>query len=251
MISDAFDYSVGELKQGCQKTDAGYRCLFCDREYLKGDIYSFDGRLVEAKTAIRLHITEDHGCVFDMLGELGKKSTGLTDAQMQMLRCFYKGLSDKETAALTGTVPATVRFQRFSLREKARRAKVFLSLYELSAERDAGQSALPPHAGATMIDERYSITGEEKRKIAETFFSSFSPLRLKTFSSKEKKKLVILSVIAEQFDKGRKYSEQEINSFLKSVYGDYATLRRYLIEYGFMERTKNCKEYWLKEPAES
>lgn len=251
MLSDAFDYSTKELKQGHRRTETGCCCLFCGKVYLSGDIYSFDGRLVEAKTAIQLHITEEHGSVFDTLCALGKKSTGLTDVQTQMLTCFYQGLSDKETAGLTGTVPATVRFQRFSLREKARQAKVFLSLYELSAQRDTGPSVLPPHAGATMIDERYSITGDEKQKIAETFFSSFSPLRLRVLSSKEKKKLVILSVIAKQFEQGRKYSEQEINDFLKSVYHDYVTLRRYLIEYGFMERTKNCKEYWLKQPLES
>ena len=251
MITYAFDCSTVELKQGFRHTDTGCRCLFCGREYLQGDIYSFDGRLVEAKTAIRLHITEEHGSVFETLSALGKKNTGLTDTQAQMLSCFYQGLSDKETAALTGTVPATVRFQRFNLREKARQAKVFLSLYELSAEKDAGPPSLLPHTGATMIDERYSITGEERQKIAETFFSSFSPLQLHTLSSKEKKKLVILSVIAEQFEKDRKYSEQEINAILKSVYADYVTLRRYLIEYGFMERTKNCKEYWLKQPPKS
>lgn len=251
MNTDVFDCTTEELKQGYRQTDTGYRCLFCGREYLPGDIYSFDGRLVEAQTAIRLHISEEHGTVFDMLGALGKKHTGLTDAQLQTLSCFYQELSDRETATLTGTAPATVRFQRFNLREKARQAKVFLSLYELAAEKDAGPPVLPPHAGATMIDERYSITQEEKSKIAETFFSSLSPLRLRSLSSKEKKKLVILSVIAEQLEHGRKYSEQEINDFLKSVYDDYVTIRRYLIEYGFMERTKNCKEYWLKEPLES
>lgn len=251
MTAEAFNCSLDELKQGFRSTGTVNQCLFCGKEYLQGDIYSFDGRLVDAKTAIQLHITEEHGSVFDALRILGKKDTGLTDVQTQMLTCFYQGLSDKETAALTGTVPSTVRFQRFSLREKARQAKVFLSLYELSAERDAGPPSLPPHAGATMIDERYSITGEERQKIAETFFSSFSPLRLRTLSSKEKKKLVILSIIAEQFEKDRKYSEQEINDLLKSIYADYVTVRRYLIEYGFMERTKNCKEYWLKKPAKS
>jgi len=28
---------------------------------------------------------------------------------------------------------------------------------------------------------------------------------------------------------------------------DHATLRRYLIEYGFLERTQDCGTYWVKE----
>lgn len=31
---------------------------------------------------------------------------------------------------------------------------------------------------------------------------------------------------------------------------DYVTIRRYLIEYGFMERTNDCKEYWINERDE-
>jgi Uncharacterized protein conserved in bacteria len=102
------------------------------------------------------------------------------------------------------------------------------------------------HTGATMVDERYMVSAEETQKIIETFFSSTSPLILKSFSGKEKKKLVILKVISEQFEKGKKYSEKHVNDILQAVYDDYATIRRYLIEYGFMKRTQDCGEYWLK-----
>ncbi|WP_236719720.1 DUF2087 domain-containing protein [Neobacillus mesonae] len=33
---------------------------------------------------------------------------------------------------------------------------------------------------------------------------------------------------------------------LKSIYADFATIRRYLIEYGFMDRSKDCMKYWVK-----
>ena len=77
-------------------------------------------------------------------------------------------------------------------------------------------------------------------------FESLEPLKLKVFSSKEKKKIVILRKLAEQFQPGRKYTEKEVNEILGAVYDDYAMLRRYLIEYGYMERTKDCSSYWLK-----
>ena len=70
---------------------------------------------------------------------------------------------------------------------------------------------------------------------------------LKDFSPKEKKKIVILGKIAEQFEHGRQYSEKEVNQILKPIYEDYMTIRRYLIIYGFMERTKDGARYWLAD----
>jgi len=38
-----------------------------------------------------------------------------------------------------------------------------------------------------------------------------------------------------------------VNEIIKNRYPDFVTIRRYLIEYGFMERKPNGSEYWLKE----
>ncbi len=49
------------------------------------------------------------------------------------------------------------------------------------------------------------------------------------------------------FSKGKIYSEKDINKILKRIYDDNATIRRYLIEYGFFDRSKDCSKYWVKE----
>jgi len=103
------------------------------------------------------------------------------------------------------------------------------------------------HANARMVDERYMATADEAKKIIETYFLSLEPLVLKAFPPKEKKKLVILREISKQFEKGRRYDEKEINRIIKSIYGDHTTIRRYLIEYRFLERTTDGGEYWLSE----
>ena len=103
------------------------------------------------------------------------------------------------------------------------------------------------HAGAKMVDERYMATAEETQKIISTYFSSLNPPVLKEFPPKEKKKLVILRVISEQFEKGKRYGEKEVNQILKSIYEDHAVIRRYLIDYGFMGRTRDCAEYCLTQ----
>jgi len=53
-------------------------------------------------------------------------------------------------------------------------------------------------------------------------------------------------VIAARFPPGRRYPEREVNQILRDIHEDYVTLRRYLIEYGFLERTQDCGEYWVK-----
>ena len=50
----------------------------------------------------------------------------------------------------------------------------------------------------------------------------------------------------EQFEPGRTYTEKEVNGILRDIFDDYVTLRRYLIEYGFLERTRDCRTYWRR-----
>ena len=94
-----------------------------------------------------------------------------------------------------------------------------------------------------MVDARYEITQQEEQKILSTVFASMQPLRLKTFPPKEKKKVVILRTIAKEFEEGIRYSEVQVNEILKDIYPDYVTLRRYLIEYGYLERTRDGSAY--------
>ena len=97
-----------------------------------------------------------------------------------------------------------------------------------------------------MVDDRYEITEEENKKILENVFISLDPLRLKVFSKKEKKKIVILRKVSEAFEAERQYTEPEVNAILKEIWEDFATMRRYLIEYGYLDRTKDGKTYWKR-----
>ena len=161
---------------------------------------------------------------------------------------MYANSTDKQIAAKLEISSSTVRHMRFMLREKAKQAKMYLAIYELVNEKYTSQQEriIPIHSEATMIDDRYVTTEKEKENIVKNSFSSLEPLILKHFPVKEKKKIVVLAKIAEQFENNRRYTEKEVNQLLKTNFDDYVTLRRYLIEYGFMERTTDCNEYWLK-----
>ena len=91
------------------------------------------------------------------------------------------------------------------------------------------------------------ITPEEEEKILKSMFSSLEPLKLKVLTSKAKKKQVVIKKIASQFEVGKTYTEMEVNGILKPIYPeDYSTLRRNLIEFGYMERKSDGSAYWLK-----
>ncbi len=95
--------------------------------------------------------------------------------------------------------------------------------------------------------ETIDVTPEEEEKILNNVFSSLEPLKLKVISSKAKKKAAIFKKIAGQFEKGKHYTEMDVNGILKGIYPeDYSTLRRSLIDLGYMDRKSDGSEYWLK-----
>lgn len=240
--------SLEDLKRGYMEEDEHYTCLLCGKKLEKGIIYPEEGTLYEPGRYMRIHIEKAHESVFDHLINLDKKLTGLTDHQSSLLRLFYQGKSDGEIQKEMGIGSAsTIRNHRFALKEKERQARVFLAVMELLREKDKYAPAfIDLHRTARMVDDRYNVTLEESESLLKKYFPEGTGGPLKTFPLKEKHKLVVLREIAKRFERERTYDEQEINLILKAVYGDYATLRRHLIEYGFLDRKADGSRYWLK-----
>jgi hypothetical protein len=66
--------------------------------------------------------------------------------------------------------------------------------------------------------------------------------RLHTIPTKHSKLLVVLDFLAQSFEPGQKYPEARVNDVLGAFHPDYAALRRYLVEEGFLDRADNV--YW-------
>jgi hypothetical protein len=113
--------------------------------------------------------------------------------------------------------------------------------------RSAKQQLVSVHRTATMRDERYATTEQEYRDIVLTYFKEGLDGPLHTFPTKEKRKIVILRHLVSRFKTGKRYTEKEVNAVLQNAFADYVTLRRYMIEYGFMDREPDGSAYWIKE----
>ena len=68
--------------------------------------------------------------------------------------------------------------------------------------------------------------------------------RLIGIPARRSKRLFILDLLAQEFEPGLHYSEPEVNRRLGHWHPDVAALRRYLVDEGFLDRTRNCAEYW-------
>jgi hypothetical protein len=94
------------------------------------------------------------------------------------------------------------------------------------AKASAGQRAAAP-----------AETPEER--VRRTFLKDG---RLVSIPTQRSKRLVILDVLAQEFEPGRRYPEKEVNRRLRAWHPDHAALRRYLVDEGFMERDQGG--YW-------
>ena len=66
--------------------------------------------------------------------------------------------------------------------------------------------------------------------------------RIVAMPAKRSRRLVLLNHITQMFEVGLRYSESEVNRKLRNLHDDYAALRRYLVDEGFM--TREHGEYW-------
>jgi len=242
--------TLEEMKNGYHQdpSQKAYVCHYCGELFPEEQVFPVGDGFFTAEAAVVRHVEQTHEGSFEQLLNSQSKYNTLTDTQKELLALFHDGVSDKDVAAKMGVSPSTVRHQKFTFREKAKRAKMYLAIYEKAFEQkhNDGSDIIPIHDSATMVDSRYVTTEKERDKILKSAFRSFDPLLLEAFPFKPKKHLVVLTRIAQEFEAGRKYTEVEMKEILQPIYEDHSLLRRLLVDYGFMDRTDDGKKYWVK-----
>ena len=99
----------------------------------------------------------------------------------------------------------------------------------------ATEPTAPPGGDAGRPDDGADPEERERAKILRDFFAG---PRLKQIPAQRKKRVIVLQHLLERFAPDRSYPEQEVNDLLREAHDDVATLRRELVDYGFMQRER-------------
>ncbi|UTH00809.1 DUF2087 domain-containing protein [Macrococcoides canis] len=71
----------------------------------------------------------------------------------------------------------------------------------------------------------------------------FKNNKLVQIPKKEKDKILLFDWFVTLLNHNKTYSEKEINEVIKAYYDDYAIIRRYMVDYGYLKRTDDGKRY--------
>ncbi|VTX79425.1 DUF2087 domain-containing protein [Gemella haemolysans] len=68
--------------------------------------------------------------------------------------------------------------------------------------------------------------------------------KLMMIPKKEKNKILVLQIVLEMLKaKSLEFTEKELNEAIKEIYPDYSLIRRYLVDYKFLERDNYGRMY--------
>lgn len=89
----------------------------------------------------------------------------------------------------------------------------------------------------------------ERQKVIGNFFSKEGELKI--IPAQRKKKLIIFEYMVRGLKPGKKYSEKELNEYIRKFHDDYATIRREFIINHYMYRENgiyelNPEEMWAQ-----
>jgi hypothetical protein len=174
--------------------------------------------------------------------------------RIRILTLLAKGpLHGQAIAGKLGLTAPTITHHMAKLREinvvKERREKNTIYFYlNESAFRHQAEAILHLVFGKEdkMTDQS---TKKTRQEIVDNFLTRDG--RLKNIPAQRKKKIIILEYLVKGLEMGKKYTEKEINEYIKKFHDDYATIRRELIIHQFMYRENgiyelNPPELWSK-----
>ena len=98
--------------------------------------------------------------------------------------------------------------------------------------------SLPARSGGRGVP----VEGPWNEAEAQMLGRFFADDRLVEIPAAAKKRRLVMEKIALEFEPGQRYSEREVNLVIQLIHDDYAAIRRYMVDEGFMDRADGA--YW-------
>jgi hypothetical protein len=121
------------------------------------------------------------------------------------------------------------------------RALTRLTQSGLVAEDKGGYHVDEAEIRALAREGRVAPPSDEQNAVLRAFFKDG---RLTSIPASQAKRQVILDVLAQDFEPGKRYTEKQVNLILGKRFADVAALRRYLVDDEFLEREGGAGRYW-------
>jgi len=182
--------------------------------------------------------------------------------QMETLLAFFKALADENRLKIVGVLaneshtveeladilalsPSTTshhlsRLSKAGLVSAKADGHYYRYCLETGVLQDLSQRLLNEETLPKIGQDSKRMTFDEK--VLSTFTDAEG--RITAFPRQEKKFAVLIKHVLQSLDKGVRYTEKQINEILLRYNVDTATLRRGLIDYGFLERSSDGAQYW-------
>jgi hypothetical protein len=107
------------------------------------------------------------------------------------------------------------------------------------AARAAAESRPPGPGPGPAAAAHSELVSEAHAQVVRTFVHDG---RLRDIPAQRNKRLVVLDMLAQEFEPGVRYEERVVNARLAAWHADTAALRRYLVDEGFLDREHGV--YW-------
>lgn len=175
---------------------------------------------------------------------------------MDEILTYVKAMSDAERLKMIGLLVegprTTIELASLLSLRPAQIARHLQQLAETGViQESSGKWTLDEKALADLA--RRSLAGREQRISSEDFdgedaerkvLANFCQPdgRLKALPMQQKKLLVVLRYVLQAFEPGERYPERKVNELLGRYHEDTAALRRYLVDFGLVERQNGI--YW-------
>jgi hypothetical protein len=101
-------------------------------------------------------------------------------------------------------------------------------------------------SGSVLNDQTQQPDNAEDNAVLRAFFDG---PRLRQIPAARKKRVIVLGCLLERFAPDRAYRAAEVNELLREAHDDVATLRRELVDYGFMVRDRGIYRIATELPA--
>ena len=184
----------------------------------------------------------------------------MEQAQLERISTLFKALADPARLRILGLL-AEQSLSGHQIATRLRLTPPTIS-HHMRRLADAGLVEVTPDAQSriyslhdvTLRELSRSIlapdsASAEDREENDVIRAFFDGPRLRQMPASRKKRVVVLRRLLEQFEPGRAYAEPEVNAMLRMAHEDYATLRRELVDYGFLSRDKGIYRVAAELPA--